>query len=69
MNINRYITRGINEHLSLDLQILLWNMVKERDNQPHTDTFLDCKKMIIYSQSHMSKNNPHTNWNITIQTM
>ena len=38
MNINRYITRGINEHLSLDLQILLWNMVKERDNQPHTDT-------------------------------
>ena len=37
MNINRYITRGISEHLSLDLQILLWNMVKERDNQPDTD--------------------------------
>ena len=37
MKINRYITRGISEHLSLDLQILLWNMVKERDNQPHTD--------------------------------
>ena len=37
MKINRYITKGINEHLSLDLQILLWNMVKERDNQPHTD--------------------------------
>ena len=37
MNINRYITRGINEHLSLDLQILLWHMVEEKDNQPHTD--------------------------------
>ena len=37
MKINRYITRGISEQLSLDLQILLWNMVKERDNQPHTD--------------------------------
>src|SRR5699024_5281009 len=37
MKINQYITRGISEHLSLDLQILLWNMVKERDNQPHTD--------------------------------
>ena len=37
MKINRYITRGISEHLSLDLQILLWNMVKDRDNQPHTD--------------------------------
>ena len=34
MNINRYITRGINESIPLDLQILLWNMVKERDNQP-----------------------------------
>ena len=30
MNINRYITRGINESIPLDLQILLWNMVKER---------------------------------------
>ena len=72
MKINRYITRGINEHLSLDLQILLWNMVKERDNQPNTDYLhiLDCKmKIIIYCQSHMNKNNPHTNWNITIQTM
>ena len=37
MKINRYITRGISEHLSLELQILLWNMVKERDNQPTTD--------------------------------
>ncbi|HDK4804779.1 TPA: DUF960 domain-containing protein [Staphylococcus aureus] len=37
MNTNRYITRGINESIPLDLQILLWNMVKERDNQPHTD--------------------------------
>ncbi|MCI2874885.1 DUF960 domain-containing protein [Staphylococcus hominis] len=37
MKINRYITRGISEQLSLNLQILLWNMVKERDNQAHTD--------------------------------
>ncbi|MFB2480304.1 MULTISPECIES: DUF960 family protein [Staphylococcus] len=37
MKINRYITRGISEQLSLDLQILLWNMVKEKDNQDHTD--------------------------------
>ena len=37
MQINRYITRGISEHLSLDLQILLWNMVKERDYPSHTD--------------------------------
>ena len=37
MKINRYITRGISEQLSLELQILLWNMVKERDNHPHTD--------------------------------
>ena len=71
MQINRYITRGISEHLSLDLQILLWNMVKERDNQLDTDYLhiLDCKKMRIYSQSHMNKNNLHTNWNITIQTI
>ena len=70
MKINRYITRGVSEHLSLDLQILLWNMVKDRDNQLHTDYLhiLNYKKMIIYSQSHMNKNNPHTNWNITIQT-
>lgn len=34
MKINRYITRGISEQLSLELQILLWNMVKERDNTP-----------------------------------
>ncbi|WP_262377113.1 DUF960 domain-containing protein, partial [Staphylococcus aureus] len=27
MKINRYITRGINESISLDLQILLWHMV------------------------------------------
>ena len=71
MKINRYITRGISEQLSLDLQILLWNMVKERDNQPHTD-YLHIFKLQedeIYSQSHMNKNNPHTNWNITIQTI
>ena len=37
MKINRYITRSISEQLSLDLQILLWNMAKERDNQNHTD--------------------------------
>ena len=36
MKINRYITRGINESIPLDLQILLWHMV-EKDNQPHTD--------------------------------
>ena len=30
MEINRYITRGISEQLSLDLQILLWNIVKEK---------------------------------------
>ena len=71
MKINRYITRGISEQLSLDLQILLWNMVKiETINLIQiTYTFLNYKKMIIYSQSHMNKNNPHTNWNITIQTM
>ena len=51
MKINRYITRGISEQLSLDLQILLWNMVKERDQQGHTDYLhiLNCKKIIIYS--------------------
>ena len=37
MKINRYITRGINESIPLDLQILLWHMVEEKDNQPHTD--------------------------------
>ncbi|WP_145449802.1 DUF960 family protein [Staphylococcus hominis] len=37
MKINRYITRDISEQLSLDLQILLWNMVKEREDQPQTD--------------------------------
>ncbi|WP_234694198.1 DUF960 family protein, partial [Staphylococcus aureus] len=37
MKINRYITRGINESIPLDLQILLWNMVKDRDNQLNTD--------------------------------
>ena len=71
MKINRYITRGISEHLSLDLQILLWHMVEERENPPQTDYLhiLDCKKIRIYCQSYMSKNNPHTNWSITIQTM
>lgn len=34
MKINRYITRGINESIPLDLQILLWHMVEEKDNQP-----------------------------------
>ena len=55
MKINRYITRGISEQLSLDLQILLWNMVKEQDNQAHTDYLhiLDYKmKIIIYSITH-----------------
>ncbi|HCU8275794.1 TPA: hypothetical protein PRN60_002664 [Staphylococcus aureus] len=37
MKINRYITRGVSEHLSLDLQILLWHMVGERENPPQTD--------------------------------
>ncbi|HCV8615196.1 TPA: hypothetical protein OWT23_002601 [Staphylococcus aureus] len=37
MKINRYITRGINESIPLDLQILLWHMVEKKDNQPHTD--------------------------------
>ena len=72
MKINRYITRGISEQLSLDLQILLWNMVKKEiiNLIQITYTFSDYKtKIIIYSQSHMNKNNPHTNWNITIQTM
>ena len=54
MKINRYITRGISEQLSLDLQILLWNMVKDRDNQLNTDYLhiLNYKKMIIYSITH-----------------
>lgn len=37
MKINRYITRGVSEHLSLDLQILLWHMAGEREKPPHTD--------------------------------
>lgn len=37
MKINRYITRGISESIPLELQILLWHMVEERDNQDHTD--------------------------------
>ena len=37
MKINRYITRGINESIPLDLQTLLWHMVEEKDNQSHTD--------------------------------
>ncbi|MFK9141625.1 DUF960 family protein [Staphylococcus epidermidis] len=37
MKINRYITRGASEHLSIDLQILLWHMVEERENPPQTD--------------------------------
>ena len=71
MKINRYITRGISEQLSLDLQILLWNMVKDETINliQITYTFLNYKKMIIYSLLRMNKNNPHTNWNITIQTM
>lgn len=71
MKINRYITRGINESIPLDLQILLWHMVEKKITSliQITYTFLNYKKMRIYSQSHMNKNNPHTNWNITIQTM
>ena len=70
MKINRYITRGISEQLSLDLQILLWNMVKERDQQGHTD-YLHIFKLQEDNISLllMNKNSPHTNWNITIQTM
>lgn len=37
MKINRYITRGVSEYLSLDFQILLWHMVEERENLSHTD--------------------------------
>ena len=37
MKIKRYITRGINRSIPLDLQILLWHMVEEKDNQLHTD--------------------------------
>ena len=40
MNINRYITRGINESIPLDLQILLWHMVEEKDNQLHTTDYI-----------------------------
>ena len=37
MNINRYITRGINEHLSRPSNLTLEHG-KRTDNQPHTDT-------------------------------
>ena len=37
MKISRYITSGVSEQLSLDFQILLWHMVEERENPPHTD--------------------------------
>ena len=54
MKINRYITRGVSEHLSLDLQIILWHMVEERENHliQITYTFLNYKKMRIYSITH-----------------
>lgn len=71
MKINRYITRGINESIPLDLQILLWHMVEKKDNQPHTD-YLHIFKLQedenILSITH-EQEQPHTNWNITIQTM
>ena len=68
MKISRYITSGVSEQLSLDFQILLWHMVEERENPPHTDYLhiLNYKKMIIYYPLHMNKNSLHTNWNITI---
>ena len=40
MKINRYITRGISEQLSLDLQILLWNMVKKEINKVIQITYI-----------------------------
>ena len=62
MNINRYITRGINESIPLDLQILLWHMVEEKITSliPITYTFSNYKKMIICCQLNMNKNSPHT---------
>ena len=47
MNINRYITRGISEQLSLDLQILLWHMVEEKDNQPEKNQNALPKKVYV----------------------
>ena len=54
MNINRYITRGINESIPLDLQILLWHMVEEKITNliQITYTFSNYKKMIILSITH-----------------
>ena len=62
MNINRYITRGINESIPLDLQILLWHMVEEKITSliPITYTFSNYKKMIICCQLNMNKNSLHT---------
>ncbi|MGC9617944.1 DUF960 family protein [Staphylococcus epidermidis] len=46
MKINRYITRGINESIPLDLQILLWHMVEKKITSliQITYTFLNYKK-------------------------
>ena len=54
MKINRYITRGINESIPLDLQILLWHMVEKKITSliQITYTFLNYKKMRIYSITH-----------------
>ena len=31
MEINRYITRGINDMIPLEIQIMMWEMVRLRD--------------------------------------
>ena len=69
MNINRYITRGINEHLSLDLQILLWNMVKNGTiNLIQIHIFRLQEDDNILSVTH-EQEQPAYKLNITIQTM
>lgn len=71
MKINRYITRGINESIPLDLQILLWHMVEKKDNQPHTD-YLHIFKLQedenILSITH-EQEQPTYKLEFTIQTM
>ncbi len=67
MQINPYITRGINETLTKIFPNLTLEYGKERTINliQITYTFLDYNKCTD-SQSHMNKNNPHINWNITI---
>lgn len=38
MEINRYITRGINESIPLEIQILIWDMVNLRDHHCTKET-------------------------------